>query len=101
MSMTYEVPVVINEYADYNRQSVEIKYFIRKRMIEDQHGFCTFCAYAIEEEPEYMASIPVNVDHDHRTGKIRGVVHPQCNNLIARMEAAIDGRKYKPNRKLS
>lgn len=41
-----------------------------EKMIEDQNGQCLIC----EESPEKL-----HVDHDHTTGKIRGLLCHHCN----------------------
>ena len=42
-------------------------------MLETQDGNCAICK--IEQDPLY-------VDHDHETGKVRGLLCEQCNFLL-------------------
>lgn len=43
-------------------------------LIAAQEGCCGICGYSLGMER--------NIDHDHRTGVIRGIVHSQCNLAI-------------------
>lgn len=50
-----------------------------EQMLEDQGGVCALCG-----EPPRRENL--SVDHDHATGRIRGLVHKHCNNVIASVE---------------
>lgn len=45
------------------------------RMLEAQDGHCALC----ENEPK---SRKLHVDHDHRTGKVRGLLCFRCNRFV-------------------
>lgn len=45
-----------------------------------QDGICYFCSKKIESEKESA------LDHDHKTKKVRGMVHNECNLLIGFIE---------------
>jgi predicted Fe-S protein YdhL (DUF1289 family) len=47
------------------------------RMIEDQKGLCGICGREANESWRW------SVDHDHETGKVRGLVHKRCNLAIS------------------
>ena len=49
-----------------------------------QNGLCAFCG-----EPMVYESQDTHLDHDHVTGRKRGIVHAQCNQQIAGVENAI------------
>ena len=44
------------------------------RMIEDQNNVCAICKKEID--------ISGNVDHDHTTGKVRGILCNSCNRAL-------------------
>jgi Recombination endonuclease VII len=48
----------------------------KRKMYDDQLGLCKMCNLAM-----FTAS-DCNVDHDHRTKRIRGLIHRHCNLLI-------------------
>ena len=46
-------------------------------MIDRQDGMCSIC-----EKPFASGSV-ASVDHNHATGRVRGVLHDKCNRLLA------------------
>ena len=46
-------------------------------MFKEQYGCCAICGKHQSELKKALA-----VDHDHRTGKVRGLVCNMCNYLI-------------------
>lgn len=46
------------------------------RIIEHQKGLCGLC-----HEPFKEGQTP-HIDHDHKTGYVRGVVHAYCNTRL-------------------
>jgi hypothetical protein len=50
---------------------------IRERTLKEQQGICPLCGYPIDSDPV--------LDHCHDTGKIRGVLHRQCNHAEGRV----------------
>lgn len=54
------------------------------RMLETQGGGCGICGGT---NPDGRR---LHVDHDHKTGKVRGLLCINCNYLIGRMEASAD-----------
>ena len=52
---------------------------------DKQHGSCAFCGLPLEPN-----SNCTHLDHDHRTGRKRGLVHAKCNLMIGGIEKALD-----------
>ena len=50
----------------------------RARMLKKQRGLCALCKEPCSPEQ-------ATLDHDHRTGHIRGVLHRQCNSVEGRV----------------
>lgn len=51
---------------------------LREKLLEDQRGCCALCQQPIQEDAV--------LDHDHKTGYIRGVLHRGCNALLGKLE---------------
>lgn len=49
------------------------------RMLDNQNGVCAICG-----QPEIMRRLAV--DHDHETGKVRGLLCTQCNFKLGILE---------------
>lgn len=47
------------------------------KKIEDQGGVCAICGCSMEKP---------NVDHSHTTGRVRGILCPQCNMGIGNLK---------------
>ena len=76
------------------------------RMFERQGGLCPICESPILRPGESEKHHDTVVDHDHITGKVRGLTHWQCNiqlisthtldtarKLVHYLEQDFDGRK--------
>lgn len=51
------------------------------RLIEAQGNTCAICGtHANDIEHKSFVSNPLVIDHDHSTGKVRGLLCPTCNN---------------------
>ena len=48
-----------------------------ERICAEQGGLCPVCALPLSE-----SSVRPAVDHNHETGQVRGVLHPQCNRAL-------------------
>lgn len=60
-----------------------------EQMISDQKGCCPICGTdLLELDPRR-----VHVDHDHQTGKIRGVLCGHCNTMLGLARENIDTLK--------
>lgn len=51
----------------------------RIKTLQEQGGLCQLCGKPIENGGEVL-------DHDHKTGFIRGVLHRGCNSLLGKLE---------------
>lgn len=51
------------------------------RKMEEQEGFCAIC-----REPRDKQKHKLNADHDHDTGKPRGLLCHRCNTSLERVE---------------
>ncbi|WP_324605595.1 endonuclease VII domain-containing protein [Streptomyces niger] len=68
----------------------------RDALIKEQFGICPIC----------LVPVPVHVDHDHKTGKVRGVLCFNCNSglgkfqddpdVLRRAIAYLEGNPWKP-----
>ena len=47
------------------------------RMLEDQNGLCGICA-----RTEILSHKTLAVDHDHKTGRVRGLLCHMCNRSL-------------------
>jgi len=50
---------------------------------ERQRGLCAFCGQPLVDDNT------THLDHDHATGRKRGLVHVQCNQMIGGIENAV------------
>lgn len=46
-------------------------------MFLKQEGFCAIC-----DKHQSELKKRLNVDHDHRTGRVRGLLCPKCNKAL-------------------
>ncbi len=44
-----------------------------------QRNLCPICG-------KKLATNPTHIDHNHLTGKVRGILHPKCNMVVAYIE---------------
>lgn len=51
---------------------------LREKLLQDQKGCCCLCQQLIIDDAV--------LDHDHKTGVIRGVLHRGCNSLLGKIE---------------
>lgn len=50
----------------------------RDKLLEEQGGRCALCGELIQRDDV--------LDHDHKTGEIRGVLHRGCNAMLGHLE---------------
>ena len=66
---------------DHNlRKDYGITLADKEKMYEEQKGLCNLCHHPL---PPVIQS---HYDHDHKTGKARGLLHQDCNHLIGLIE---------------
>jgi len=61
-----------------------------QQLFDKQQGRCAICG---KHQSEFKQRL--NTDHNHKTGKVRGLVCPYCNHLIGVYEENFYGRKEK------
>jgi hypothetical protein len=54
-------------------------------MLKAQNGVCAICGESETWENQY-GKCNLSVDHDHTTGKVRGLICNACNNLVGLLE---------------
>lgn len=57
------------------------------KMLKRQKGVCALC----KKEPSGKRTKVLQVDHDHKTGKIRGLLCNECNTALGRLGDNIKG----------
>lgn len=59
-------------------------------LLRAQEGRCPLCGRTPEEigslHPKTGKTMPLHVDHDHRSGEVRGLLCQPCNMLLGRVE---------------
>lgn len=63
------------QISSWKRQGIEITPSQYMEMLINQAGLCALCG-----KPPFDRRL--DVDHDHRTGKIRGLIHRRCNLIL-------------------
>jgi hypothetical protein len=60
-----------------------------KRLYTKQHGFCAICH---QPETKMLKGTPVQlaIDHDHETGKVRGLLCSRCNLTLGQVGDSIE-----------
>jgi hypothetical protein len=51
---------------------------LREKLLKEQRGCCRLCGQPIVDDAV--------LDHDHKTGQLRGVLHRGCNSLLGKIE---------------
>jgi len=59
------------------------------KLLKEQGGLCLICGKPIELTAKSTSGDGPALDHSHRTGHIRGVLHRSCNGGIGRAESVI------------
>lgn len=63
-----------------------------ERMLEEQGGVCALCGTDDPgTRPNKEGARHFCVDHDHKTGKVRGLLCMRCNVTVGRMEQVVPG----------
>lgn len=61
----------------YDSLTKEQKKRVKIRLIIRQDGKCAICGQSEQELRRKLV-----LDHDHKTGKIRGLLCPRCNSML-------------------
>lgn len=76
--------------AMYKRHSLKKNYGMTpegfRALIEQQNGCCDIC----NEPFKYECKNGINVDHNHETGEVRGLLCNNCNPLLGNARDRID-----------
>ena len=64
---------------------------IREQLLTEQHGCCALCGESIEPGKAVL-------DHDHKSGQIRAVLHRGCNALEGQIVNALPRNLITPDR---
>lgn len=67
------------------KQKFGINYDQYQIILQEQNGVCAIC-----NEPESVKNRSLSVDHDHITGKIRGLLCSNCNPGIGKFKEKIE-----------
>jgi hypothetical protein len=59
------------------------------RLLEEQQGVCAVCGLP-EISVRRGKLVPLCVDHDHQTGKVRGLLCSKCNAALGMLKESID-----------
>ena len=57
----------------------------REKRFEEQKGICSLCGEAMDRDHSNALVRPV-LDHCHHTGRVRAVIHGDCNVLLGKIE---------------
>jgi len=85
-------------YKQINRDKEKNKYLILtygitlddyNKMLEAQNGVCAICGQKETRKSKYN-DYTLSVDHDHKTGKVRGLLCHGCNNCLGTLKEDIE-----------
>lgn len=72
-----------NKRKDHNlKKKYDITLDIYNEMLKKQNSCCKLCRISIEKSPKKILC----VDHDHKTGQIRGLLCHNCNRALGLMK---------------
>lgn len=74
-----KVAAIIRSLHYRNKYGITIDDY--NQLLEQQHGYCRLCS---KHQSEFKRRL--DVDHNHKTGKIRGLVCNGCNRTIGKYE---------------
>lgn len=55
-------------------------------MFKEQNGVCKICGRPPRGKHRVNETLYLNVDHDHKTGEVRGLLCSQCNTALGLLE---------------
>lgn len=56
------------------------------QMIEDQNNQCAICLKEFDSEDRHA----INIDHCHKTGRVRGILCQTCNRGLGQFKDNVD-----------
>lgn len=59
-------------------------------MLKTQKGLCAICGRPPSGKGQCGKSPVLHVDHDHATGKVRGLLCPQCNQALGKFRDDVE-----------
>ncbi|MFX1317290.1 MAG: endonuclease VII domain-containing protein [Promethearchaeota archaeon] len=72
------------KYHRYKNFNITLREF--EKMLMDQNSKCAICGMHFDDtlqlDLKYTTFFTPNIDHDHKTGKIRGIICNRCNRLL-------------------
>ena len=74
-----------DKYADYRLKQFGLTLESYEELFAKQNGACAICRSTDAKGPRGTSRLAV--DHDHVTGKIRGLLCSSCNRLLGRIES--------------
>lgn len=60
-----------------------------QRMMLQQEGACKICKFLFDDSIESKYPDKPHVDHDHRTGKVRGLLCLSCNHGLGKFKDSV------------
>jgi hypothetical protein len=80
-------------FSNNRKNNIKIRHSITleqyEQMLVKQNGVCAICGNPEMVENQYR-QISLSIDHNHKTGKIRGLLCIKCNTLLGRIEGNLD-----------
>ena len=58
------------------------------QMVAEQRGVCAICERPETRRGQHGLVLPLSIDHDHETGRVRGLLCARCNATLAFVENA-------------
>lgn len=71
----------------YLVQMADINFWLRSQILHAQNGVCAICKVPLDAH-ERMA----HLDHDHKTGRVRGVLCAACNARVDTVYKQLENR---------
>lgn len=72
------------------RRKYGISYSDALAIWQAQNKLCAICKIRLDFENGVRGKDGVNIDHDHKTGRIRGILCAHCNNMLGCAKDNID-----------
>jgi len=79
----YECKICENHRRNVNRYGITKEDF--KKLYEQQEGACAVCGKFLEYN-----GLDTHIDHDHDTGKVRGILCSNCNTALGLLKENVE-----------